>query len=112
MSALENLGYRVLEAADGHSALRILEAGASRVDLLFTDVVLPGGMSGPELAAASSVRRPDLPVLFTSGYTGKAGAKDDPLRSDAPMLRKPYALETLARAIRQAIDRAASRPPT
>jgi len=99
----------VLEAADGHSALRLLDGGASRVDLLFTDVVLPGGMSGPELAAASSVRRPELPVLFTSGYTGKAGAKDDPLRSDVPMLRKPYALETLASAIRRAIDGARPR---
>jgi hypothetical protein len=65
-------------------------------------------MSGPELAAASSARRPGLPVLFTSGYTGKAGGKDDPLRSDAPMLRKPYALDTLARAIRRAIDGAGS----
>ena len=92
-------------------ALRLLDGGATRIDLLFTDVVLPGGMSGPELAAASSVRRPGLPVLFTSGYTGKAGAKDDPLRFDAPMLRKPYALETLALAIRRAIDRAGSRPP-
>jgi len=109
VSALENLGYRVLEAADGHSALRLLERDAARVDLLFTDVVLPGGMSGPELAAASSVRRPELPVLFTSGYTGKTGAKDDPLRSDAPMLRKPYALETLASAIRRAIDGARPR---
>jgi signal transduction histidine kinase len=109
VSALENLGYRVLEAPDGHSALRLLDGGAARVDLLFTDVVLPGGMSGPELAAAAGARRPGLPVLFTSGYTGKAGGKDDPLRSDAPMLRKPYALDTLARAVRRAIDEATSR---
>ena len=109
VSALENLGYQVLEGAHGPSALRLLEGGATCVDLLFTDVVLPGGMSGPELGAASSARRPGLPVLFTSGYTGKAGGKDDPLRSDARMLRKPYALETLAGAIRLAIDRAGSR---
>jgi PAS domain S-box-containing protein len=108
VSALENLGYRVLEASDGHSALRLLDGGASRVDLLFSDVVLPGGMSGPELAAASSARRPGLAVLFTSGYTGNAGKTDDPLRSDAPMLRKPYARDALARAVRRAIDEARS----
>jgi CheY-like chemotaxis protein len=112
VSALENLGYRVLEASDGHSALRLLDGGAARVDLLFSDVVLPGGMSGPELAAASLARRPGLPVLFTSGYTGKAGNADDPLRSDAPMLRKPYALDALARAVRRAIDEAPLRSST
>jgi CheY-like chemotaxis protein len=109
VAALENLGYRVLEASDGQSALRLLDGGAARVDLLFSDVVLPGGMSGPELAAASSARRPGLPVLFASGYTRKSGNKDDPLRSDAPMLRKPYALDALASAVRCAIDAAASR---
>ena len=110
VSALENLGYRVLETADGPSALRLRDARAARIDLLFTDVVLPGGMSGPELAAASSARRPGLPALFTSGYTGKAGGKEDPLHSYAPMLRKPYALDTLARAVRRAIDGAGCRP--
>jgi len=105
VSALQTLGYRVLEAPDGPAALRLLDsAEASRLDLLFTDVVLPGGMSGPALAAASTSRRPRLPVLFTSGYTGNAMGRDGRLGPDARILRKPYTLEHLARAIRQSID--------
>ena len=76
VSALGNLGYRVLAASDGRAALALLDAAeASRVDLLFTDVVLPGGMSGPELAVAAVARRPGLSVLFTSGYTRNAMAQ-------------------------------------
>jgi len=107
VSALENLGYRVLEASDGRSALAILDtAEASRVDLLFTDVVLPGGMSGPELAAAATARRPGMSVLFTSGYTRNAMAQGSALAPDVRVLKKPYALQQLARAIRRAIDEA------
>ena len=105
LSALRNLGYRVLEAPDGRSALRLLDtAGASRLDLLFTDVVLPGGMSGPELAAAVIAKRPGLAVLFTSGYTRNAVAQEGSLDPDAHILRKPYSLDHLARAVRRAID--------
>ena len=76
------------------------------MDLLFTDVVLPGGMSGPELAAAATARRPGMSVLFTSGYTRNAMAQGSALAPDVRVLKKPYALQQLARAIRRAIDEA------
>lgn len=107
VSALQSLGYRVFEAADGSSALRLL-AGADdpRIDLLFTDVVLPGGMSGRSLAEEIIARRPGLPVLFTSGYTRKAIAQQGSLAPGARIIAKPYTLESLATHVRQAIDSA------
>ena len=102
-SALEGLGYRVLQATDGPSALRMLDSsGLQRVDLLFTDIVLPGGMSGRALAEAARDRRPTLPVLFTSGYAPSAILGD--AAPAAGLLSKPYSIEHLARTIRRAID--------
>jgi len=103
VSALEGLGYRVLDAPDGHAALKLLDASPSPVHLLFTDVVLPGGMTGTDLAAAIRRRRPDIAVLYTSGYTR------NPIHhasvTDAGVLAKPYPLESLAMAIRRTMDR-------
>ena len=97
---LADLGYRVLAARDGASALALLE-GETPIDLLFTDVVMPGWLRGPELAALARARRPGIAVLFTSGYTenaishGGAGGTD--------LLSKPYSREALARKIRQVL---------
>jgi PAS domain S-box-containing protein len=111
LSALESLGYRVLEAVDAPAALRLLEdADAPRVDLLFTDLVLPGGMSGSSLAERIAVIRPGLPVLFTSGYTRNAISQQGRLGPDVRILAKPYSLESLASHVRDAIDGAT--PPT
>ncbi len=111
ISALEGLGYRVLHAADGAAALRVLErADSARLDLLFTDVVLPGGMSGLALAEACSEKRPGLPVLFTSGHTRNLTLQSGMLVPNAWVLGKPYTLERLAASIRDAIDRR-TRPP-
>jgi CheY-like chemotaxis protein len=66
------LGYRVLKAHDGTSALRLLEPQDGTVDLLFTDVVLPGGMTGAVVAAQARLLRPDLTVLFTTRYARSA----------------------------------------
>jgi PAS domain S-box-containing protein len=111
VAALESLGYRVLQAGDGTSALRMLDNGAAeRVDLLFTDVVLPGGMTGQALAAAANARRPELPVLFASGYASDTNKENLP---DGELLDKPYSLDILAQRCRRAIDAAAaSRPPS
>ncbi|MEO8566012.1 MAG: PAS domain-containing protein [Betaproteobacteria bacterium] len=107
VAALQSLGYRVLEAGDGPSALRLLDgADSPRIDLLFTDVVLPGGMSGRSLADEMVKRLPGLPVLFTSGYTRNAISRQGRLVPDVRILAKPYALESLATHVRQAIDAA------
>jgi len=103
--ALEELGYRVVQAPDGQVALQMLASGElSRVDLLFTDVVLPRGMSGPALAAQFRARQPRMPALFTSGYTPTSIAGQSELASDAHLLAKPYRIESLAAAVRYAID--------
>jgi signal transduction histidine kinase len=102
-STLEELGYRLLDAADAKQALQVLGA-AARIDLLFTDVVLPGGMSGRELADRIARERPALPVLFTTGYTRNAIIHHGRLDPDVNLLTKPYTQQDLARKIRQLLD--------
>jgi PAS domain S-box-containing protein len=106
VSALEDLGYRVIAEPDAKSALRTLAADGTRVDLLFTDVVLPGGMSGRDLAEAIRERRSRTPVLFASGYTRNVVMPEGSPR----LLHKPYTIEALAAAVRGAIDGAAQHP--
>jgi len=102
VAALEELGYRVAQASDGPSALRLL--GGRPPTLLFTDMVLPGGMSGPELATTVRARHPHVPVLYTSGYTRHSAVHQGGLIAGARILAKPYPLHSLAVAIRRAID--------
>ncbi len=100
---LRTLGYRVTDVADGASAVRSLEEGGP-FDLLFTDVVMPGGMDGRELAVRARSLRPDLPVLFTSGYAEEDVAPHGRLEPGAAMLRKPYRRTDLARAVDEALQ--------
>lgn len=100
---LEGLGYAVVTAANGPQALDHFRADP-HFDLLFTDVVMGGGMTGRDLARAVHMIAPDLPVLFTSGYTEGAIVRNGRLDPDVQLLAKPYRLATLARKIRQAID--------
>jgi CheY-like chemotaxis protein len=96
---LGGLGYRVLEAAQARAALALLEAERT-VDLLLTDIVMPGGMSGLELAAVAVRRHPTLRVILTSGdATGVAAA---PTPAGA-VLQKPYRFETLVRELDAAL---------
>ena len=90
---LRELGYEVLEAGDGPAALRLLRPGR-RVDLLVTDVGLPGGMNGRQVADAARERRPGLPVLFITGYAGTAF--DGRLAPGMEVINKPFPLDTLA----------------
>jgi len=103
---LSELGYAVLAAADGASALRILEG--NRVDLLFTDVVIPGGMNGRRLADEALRRRPDLKVLFTTGYTRDAIVHHGRLDAGVDMIGKPFSYEALSEKIRAVLDRVGS----
>jgi CheY-like chemotaxis protein len=86
---LSSLGYETLQAANGAAALRILEE-AVRVDLLLTDVVLPDRLDGPTVAGRARALRPDLKVLFMTGYAPEAAAHHGLLDHGAQMLSKPF----------------------
>lgn len=101
---LQALGYQVVEASNGVEALRLIEQGLA-FDLLFTDVIMPGGLSGRELADAARRLRPGLRVLFTSGYTEDAFAQPGQPDAGLPLLPKPYRRAELARAVRDALER-------
>src|SRR5262249_42984129 len=100
---LQELGYHVIEAANGEAAMRILQRGEP-VDLLFTDVVMPGGMTGYDLARATRRMRPELKVLLTSGFP-KTTIKDQHRAGEFnKLLIKPYRKAELAAKIRAALD--------
>jgi CheY-like chemotaxis protein len=98
---LVGLGYMVLTATNGLEAIEAVR-GRADIDLLFTDVVMPGGLNGRELADVVRRIRPNLPVLFTSGYSD-AITHDGRLDADVLLLSKPYPRADLARSIRQAL---------
>jgi PAS domain S-box-containing protein len=99
VSALSQFGYRVLEAASAEAGLDVLER-EGEVRLLFTDILMPGAMGGRELAREALRRRPDLKVLYVSGYGGAAETQDD----DILLIRKPYRGEDLAGRVRALLD--------
>ena len=103
---LRELGYRVIEAHDGPSALRLLER-QTRVDLLFTDVVLPGGMTGAQVAAQARGARPELKVLFTTGYARNAIVHHGRLDQGVQLITKPFSMADLATRVRDILDRSA-----
>ncbi|MDZ7670318.1 MAG: ATP-binding protein [Gammaproteobacteria bacterium] len=100
---LSRLGYDIKEAASAAAALEILDSGWT-VDLLFTDVVMPGGMNGKQLADAALLRQPGLKVLFTSGYTVDAIVHQGRLDPGVHLLGKPYRRADLAAKVRQVLD--------
>lgn len=102
IARVESLGYKVLIAIDGPSALRVLESGQP-IDLVFSDVIMPGGMNGHELAEIIKKRAPAIGVLLTSGYS-KEMASGDAGRVTSHFLSKPYPKQKLAVALRKALD--------
>jgi CheY-like chemotaxis protein len=95
---LSSLGYRVHTARDGHGALALLKSGEA-VDLLFTDLVMPRGMSGLELARQARKIKPDLAVLLTTGQPPRQDAGPD----EFPVLAKPFRLAALSEAVRRVL---------
>jgi CheY-like chemotaxis protein len=103
-SILSELGYAVLEAATGASALRVLESHPE-IELLFTDVGLPGGMNGRQLADAARQLRPTLKILFTTGYARNAIVHDGRLDPGVVLITKPFSYAALAAKLRDVLDR-------
>lgn len=99
---LTQLGYRVLKVHDAAGALTIIESGI-HIDLLFTDVVMPGPLRSPELARKAKLLLPDLAVLFTSGYTQNAIVHGGRLDPGVELLPKPYTYDALARKVRHVL---------
>jgi signal transduction histidine kinase len=102
IAQIQSLGYTTLSASNGQQALSVLRS-SDPVDLLFTDVIMPGSMNGRELSIEALKLRPALKVLFTSGYTENAMNQDGRLDSDVLLLAKPYSRADLARMIRLAM---------
>lgn len=105
VEVLREAGYRIIEASDAESALRHF-SNAEAIDLLFTDVVLGGTMNGRQLADAVAKLRPELPVVFTTGYTRNAIVHHGRLDAGVTLLSKPYASADLLEIISASIDRA------
>lgn len=103
ISRVESLGYAVIAAVDGNDALQKLRADIA-VDILFTDIVMPGGINGWQLADLARQLRPGLPVLLTSGYALETLARHDRLRAGAVVLTKPYRKAELARRLREVVN--------
>ena len=103
VEVLEDLGYRAVEAPDGAGGLKILRSG-TRVDLLVTDVGLPGGMNGRQLADAGRVLRPDLKVLFITGYAEAAVLDQGAFDAGMHVMTKPFSMDGLASRIRGLIS--------
>ena len=94
----------MIEAADGPSALRLLESAQGKVDLLFTDIVLPGGMTGAMVAEAARNIQPGLSVLFTTGYARNAIVHHGRLDPGVELLSKPFGYADLAARVREMLD--------
>ncbi|MGH9679235.1 MAG: ATP-binding protein, partial [Candidatus Acidiferrales bacterium] len=103
MEFLTNKGYRIIVAEDFEKALEISAKTLTEISLLLTDVVLPGA-SGPKLAERLSATRPNMKILFVSGYTADALVHEDMHRSDFAFLSKPFSLNALAKKIRELLD--------
>ena len=100
---LEKQGYRILEAEDGAAALQIVDGHQGKIDLLLTDVVMPG-MNGRELSAQITAQRPEIRVLYMSGYTENAIGHDGLLETGINLLQKPFSLPTLKERVRELLD--------
>jgi len=102
--ALTQQGYNIVSAGDGPEALQIWEKEDQKIDLLLTDMIMPSGMNGKELAHKLQTSNPKLKVIYTSGYTPEFSDKDPELVRDVNFLAKPYDLTLLLNAVRRCLD--------
>ena len=103
LETLVALNYPVRDAGDGRDALAILSED-DEVDLLLTDVALPGGLVGPEIAIKAREMRPGLPVIYMSGYTQDANIMGEGAISEVDLLKKPFNIADLAQRLRTALE--------
>jgi two-component system, cell cycle sensor histidine kinase and response regulator CckA len=103
--ALAKLGYTILEARSGTRALETWKKNSNRIDLLLTDLVMPGGMTGKELGKLILADNPNLKVIYMSGYSAEIVGRDFPLEEGFNFLVKPFPVEKLAATIRARLDR-------
>ena len=103
LTILKSLSYRVLEAADGHAALERLRS-EPKIDLVLSDVVLPGGLGGRHICDAVARERPSIKVILMSGYAEDSAIGGGSLDPDQAFIQKPFQKSHLARMIRQALD--------
>ena len=104
VTILEELGYTIVEADSPKSAIALIESRGQDIDLLFTDVMMPGGMRGTQLASQARALRPELKVLYTTGFTATGILSQEMLTDGADLLGKPYRAEDLAACLRQLLD--------
>jgi nitrogen-specific signal transduction histidine kinase/ActR/RegA family two-component response regulator len=102
---LEGCGYRIVEAASGRDALNVWNEHAGEIDLLLTDMVMPEGVSGVDLAEQLLLRQPVLKIVFTSGYTANEVSPEVLAKTSAHFLQKPYSHGELAKIVRECLDR-------
>ncbi len=110
-AALTGLGYRVITADSGLAALQIWEAHRHEIELLLTDLVMPGGITGRDLALRLRASEPRLPVVYMSGYSYEVAGDDFSLEEGVNYLSKPFDLASLARIVRASLERGATRQP-
>jgi PAS domain S-box-containing protein len=110
-AALSRHGYLLLTANNGAEALDVWATHKGKISLLLTDLIMPGGMSGLELARQILRRDPGVRVIYTSGYSAEIAGRDLPMKAGVNYLAKPYELNTLLQTVRTALDGGASRPP-
>jgi DNA-binding NtrC family response regulator len=104
---LERQGYTVFEAGDADEAIKVWKERSARIDLLFTDMVMPGGFTGQQLAAQLRAEKPSLKVIYTSGYSAEFAGRQIQLREGDNFLQKPTAPDQILETVRRCLDASA-----
>jgi CheY-like chemotaxis protein len=102
--ALSQLGYHVIKSCAGQDALKIWKEHRQKIDLLLTDMVMPDGMTGKDLAEKLLAENPKLKVIYTSGYSVEIAGRDFPLQEGVNFITKPFGTQKLARTVRNRLD--------